>query len=74
MSKQIMPVYGGKPEERAAHSLIHYFKLAIGEEVFRTNGGDLEAEICSIVQDILEAAQEHTVAALKAAGEEVGHE
>ena len=55
MSKQIIPNHYGKPEERAAYGLIYYFKLAIGEDVFRRNGGDLEAEICSIVEDILEA-------------------
>lgn len=57
MSKQIIPNHYGKPEERAAYGLIHYFKLAIGEDAFRRNGGDLEAEICSIIEDILEAAK-----------------
>lgn len=55
MNKQITPNHYGKPEERAAYGLIHYFKVAIGEDVFRACSGDMEAEICGIIEDILEA-------------------
>ena len=58
MSGQIVPNQYGTPEERAAHTLIYYFKVAIGEEVFNANAGDMEAEICGIVEDIVEAAKE----------------
>lgn len=58
MVKNIVPYNYGTNAERAAALLIHYFKLAIGEDVFRSAGGDLEAEIADIVQCIINAAVE----------------
>jgi hypothetical protein len=58
MIKNIIPKSYGTNAERAAALLIHYFKLALGEVLFRHAGGDLESEIAEIVQCIINAAIE----------------
>ena len=56
MIKNLEPKLYGAPAERAAHTLIYYFKLAIGEEAFRRSGGDMEIEITEIVQNTVNQA------------------
>lgn len=70
MVKNLVPHNYGTNAERAAALLIHYFKVAIGEDVFRRNGGDLEAEITDIVECIINAAVEEVRREAKA--EEAG--
>lgn len=50
----------GSPAERAAYLLIYYFRAALGTEAFRDGGGDLEAEICSIVKNTVNQAVSET--------------
>jgi hypothetical protein len=61
MLKNLQAKDCGSPAEQAANLLIYYFQLAIGEDVFRHSGGDMEMEIAAIVENIVNGAVQETM-------------